>query len=339
MPLFVDVRDLMKSGSQLAEEREQPIRIAVFVEPDAPVAVLDVLEERLRHATRTAQLQLVLLEPGVVPSTDPLVDAVIVLVGSGGAAAQEALRAPLRQGVPVALLSTSPLGETVARRAGVPSGDTLVEEDPDRLVDERLGDWLVDRLSRKRLALAHNFAFMRRQVAEEAVKATSWQNALIGGVTIIPGADMPLLTANQAKMLLQIAAAYGQKLGADRIKELAAVVGGAYVLRAVARQGLTLLPGFGWALKGGVAYGGTMAMGRAAIEYFEQGADLSQVTERLRHLRDSAEARARSIAASRRGGAALPQQPAALPAGLDDPAVAPTVTDAPSATSEDTPVG
>ena len=118
---------------------------------------------------------------------------------------------------------------------------------------------------------------MRRAVAEEAVKATAFQNAVIGGVTVIPGADMPLMTANQAKMVLQIAAAYGQPLGAERIKELAAVVGGGFALRAIARQALAFVPGFGWAIKAGIGYTGTMAMGYAAIEYFEAGGDMRRV--------------------------------------------------------------
>lgn len=303
MPSLLDIRDLLRSGSQLTEERERLLRLVLFVEPDASLAVLEVLEERLRHATRTVQMRLDLLEPGFVPVVDPSADAVAVLVGSGGAAAQDALRAPLREGVPVALLATSGIGDTVARRTGVPSSDTLIEPDAVRLVDGRLGEWLVDRVPRKRLALAHNFPFLRRRVAEEAVKATSWQNALIGGVAIIPGADMPLMTANQAKMLLQIAAAFGQRLGPDRIKELAAVVGGGFVFRAVARQGLALLPGFGWALKGGVGYAGTTAMGRAAIEYFEQGADIGQVALRLKELGDGVARRARDARGSLARGA------------------------------------
>lgn len=292
MPFPIDVRDLLKSSTQLAEERDRPVSLAVFVEADAPVAVLDVLEDRLRYATRNARLRLDLLEDGNVPAVDPAEDAVVVLVGSGGGSAQDALRASTREGLPVALLATDPIGETVGRRNGVPSTDVLVHHDADHLVDEVLGEWLIARLPAKRLALAHNFSFVRRQVAEEAVKATAWQNAMIGVVAIIPGADMPLMTANQAKMLLQIAAAYGEALGVDRVKELAAVVGGGFVFREVARQGLALIPGFGWALKGGVAAGGTIAVGRAAIEYFESGADLSGVTERLRELRDEAGLRA-----------------------------------------------
>jgi len=93
---------------------------------------------------------------------------------------------------------------------------------------------------------------------------------------------MPIMTANQAKMLMQIAAAFGQRLGPERIKELAAIVGGAFVLRTVARQALGFVPVLGWAVKGGIGYGGTIAMGMASIAYFEQGADLTEVAQRLR---------------------------------------------------------
>jgi len=171
-----------------------------------------------------------------------------------------------------------------------PTADLIVRMDPSDVV-ERLGSWLADRLGSKRLALAHNFAFIRRAVAEEATKTTAWQNALIGTVTPIPGADMPIMTANQIKMLLQIAAAYGQPIGVERVKELAAVVAGGYLLRAVARQALVLVPVLGWAVKGGIGYTGTMAMGRAAISYFEEGADLGQVTAKFREIRDKAAAR------------------------------------------------
>ena len=56
------------------------------------------------------------------------------------------------------------------------------------------------------------------------------QNAGVGLVVFIPGADLPIMTLNQAKMLLQIAAAYGEPMGKERVKELAAVVGGAFAL-------------------------------------------------------------------------------------------------------------
>jgi uncharacterized protein (DUF697 family) len=45
-----------------------------------------------------------------------------------------------------------------------------------------------------------------------------------------------------------------------------------------------VVPIAGWVLKGGVAYTGTHALGRAAVEYFERGAPAS-----LAALREKAE--------------------------------------------------
>ena len=142
-------------------------------------------------------------------------------------------------------------------------------------LDRRMGEWVVAACREKRLALALSFPFVRRPLSLEAVSATSFQNAGIGLVLFIPGADMPLMTLNQAKMLLQIAAAYGEPMSAARAKELAAIVGGAFACRSVARQVAGALPAIGWAVKAGVGYAGTKAMGLAAVEYFERGGNIA----------------------------------------------------------------
>lgn len=142
----------------------------------------------------------------------------------------------------------------------------------------KMGEWVVAAFTEKRLAFAQAFEFVRRPLSLEAVQRTSFQNAGIGFVIIIPGADMPVMTLNQAKMILEIAAAYGQPLTTERVKELAAVVGGGFACRAVARQVAGVVPGLGWAVKAGVGYAGTLAMGRAAVEYFEGGGNAAGLT-------------------------------------------------------------
>lgn len=142
-------------------------------------------------------------------------------------------------------------------------------------LDRRMGEWVVAACREKRLALALSFPFVRKPLSLEAVSATSLQNAGIGLVLFIPGADMPLMTLNQAKMLLQIAAAYGEPMSAARVKELAAIVAGGFACRSVARQVAGAVPAIGWAVKAGVGYAGTKAMGLAAIEYFERGGNIA----------------------------------------------------------------
>ena len=142
-------------------------------------------------------------------------------------------------------------------------------------LDRRMGEWVVAACREKRLALALSFPFVRKPLSLEAVSATSLQNAGIGLVLFIPGADMPLMTLNQAKMLLQIAAAYGEPMSVARVKELAAIVAGGFACRSVARQVAGAVPAIGWAVKAGVGYAGTKAMGLAAIEYFERGGNIA----------------------------------------------------------------
>ena len=98
-------------------------------------------------------------------------------------------------------------------------------------------------------------------------------------VVIIPGADMPAMTANQIRMVLKIAHAYGEELGLDRALEILSIVGTGFVLRTLARQALDFVPGFGWAVKGAVGFSGTVALGQAAIAYFEAGAPLRVSTD------------------------------------------------------------
>jgi uncharacterized protein (DUF697 family) len=115
---------------------------------------------------------------------------------------------------------------------------------------------------------------IRRAYCDHVILVNAAQNGAIGAVVIIPGADMPAMTANQIRMVLKIAAAYGEKLDADRAFEILSIVGSAFVFRALARQALDFVPGFGWALKGAFGFSATVALGQAAIAYFEAGAPL-----------------------------------------------------------------
>jgi len=286
MAFLLDIKDLMSSGAAMRTEREKQLRIAVFVDAEAPDTAVSALKEALRPQMSTARLHVEPVVPGDVLVVEDSADAVIALTGPGNTLVPSLARARDRF-TPTVLLALGEEKGDVSRRLQHPILDTLTNDDADDLVKD-LGRWLADRVGGKRLALAANFEFVRRAVAEEAVKNTAFQNAVIGGVMIIPGADMPLMTANQSKMILQIAAAYGEPLGAERIKELAAVVGGAFVLRSIARQALTFVPGFGWAIKAGIGYSGTLAMGYAALEYFEEGGDVRGLAEKVRQARDKA---------------------------------------------------
>ena len=199
----------------------------------------------------------------------------------------------------------------VVTKEGAISGREVDPEDPfsleplpmcaayDEQLRAKMGEWVVAAFREKRLAFAQAFDFVRKPLSMESVRATAFQNAGIGLVIFIPGADFPIMTLNQTKMVIQIAAAYGQPLSVERVKELAAVVGGGLACRTVARQVTGLVPAVGWAVKAGVGYAGTWAMGMAAAEYFEHGGNMAGVGAVVDEARAAASRAADETAAGR----------------------------------------
>lgn len=168
-----------------------------------------------------------------------------------------------------------PTGAAWMAAAGLSRSETAVslgrEGEPKPTVQGRL----AARLGDEGIALAQRLPALRRAVADHLVLSAARQNGFIGVVVIIPGADMPAMTVNQIRMVLRIAAAYGEELGLDRALEILSIVGAGFMFRTIARQALDFVPGFGWAVKGAVGFSGTVALGSAAIEYFEAGAPLT----------------------------------------------------------------
>ena len=120
------------------------------------------------------------------------------------------------------------------------------------------------------VSLGRGYPIFRHAVCREIIHKNARQNAVIGALPI-PGADMPAITANQARMVLGIAAAYGEEISLDRARELLGVLAAGFGFRALSRQIVKLVPVAGWAASAAIGYAGTLAMGQTAILYFERG--------------------------------------------------------------------
>lgn len=288
---LVDVKSLIDEATDYKTAQETQLSVSVYVDETAPASLVAHVRSAFASTRPTVRMTLSYLDRTFMPQADD--DIAVVVAGSSakvGAAAQ-AIRAI---GVPAMVVTLSPT--EVNKRAEdsgcpIPEGDIVapfeVDEagiEPFVLVDEavtsfdeRMGSWIVAVCREKRLAFAIAFPFMRRPLAIDAVQATSLQNAGIGLVPLIPGADLPIMTLNQMKMVLQIAAAYGHDMDIDRWKELAVVVGGAYVCRTLVRELTEFVPVLGFVIRTGVAYGATSALGYAVIEYYEGGENVNGV--------------------------------------------------------------
>ena len=125
--------------------------------------------------------------------------------------------------------------------------------------------------------LAARLPVLRRPVCKELIRKLSRQNAFIGLAFFVPGADLPVLTVNQIRLVLRIADAHGFEIDANRLPEVLTVIGSAVGFRSLTRRTVGHIPVVGWAVRGGVAYVGTRALGEAAMRYFERRAPVTRV--------------------------------------------------------------
>lgn len=292
MQLPIDLKALLDEATDIKRARETDIAVGVYIDDTAPAGLIAHVRNAFASASAHVRMTISYLGAGFVPL--PTDDLAVIVAGNSAEVGADA--AALRAvGVPVMVVTLQPEAvERIAEEHGnaIPEGDIVsLEHDQAASVDstsdlsdevassldERMGRWIVAACRDKRLAYAVSFPFARRPLAKDAVLATSMQNAGVGLVPLLPGADLPVMTLNQAKMVLQIAAAYGQEMDKNRFKELAAVVGGAYACRTLARELVEFVPVLGFAIRTGIAYGGTAALGYAVIEYFEGGEDITGV--------------------------------------------------------------
>ena len=297
MKLPIDVKAALEAALGATQAAQESVSVSLYIDGTAPADVVACVRGALAEAAGGARITMGYLGKSRI-EPEPFDDMAVIVAGVDERVGEAA--AILRsQGLPVMVATTLPVVvDDIARTAGFPLAApdivspvpfeadaddkarlAALEQEPVALDDEaaralldRMGEWVVEACRAKRLAMARALPFVRRPLALEAVGATAVQNAGIGVALFIPGADLPVMTLNQVKMILQIAAAFGEPMSVGRAFEVAGVVGGAFACRSVARRVAGLLPGVGWLVKGVVGYAGTVAMGRAAIAYFEHGA-------------------------------------------------------------------
>lgn len=171
---------------------------------------------------------------------------------------------------------------------------------PPGAVDE-LAPRLVKALDEEYLVpLAKAYPFIRQAACEEIIRKNARQNAVVG-LLPIPGADMPVMTANQARMVLNLAAAYGEELSLQRARELLGVLAAGFGLRALTRQVVKVVPVGGWVAGAAIGYAGTVAMGRSTMLYFERGGQKVGQEEMEQIQRRAAEEAKNFVSRFRRG--------------------------------------
>lgn len=178
---------------------------------------------------------------------------------------ERVLRTADAVGVPIIVLGPDP-------RTPIPyvlATDVLPLRPGEGFPLDELARLLAGKADEEATQLATRLPVLRRGIAQALIARVARQNGILGAAVFVPGADFAVLTINQLRLVLRLAAMHGEELDAQRLPEVLAVVGGGLGLRAAARQLLSVVPVAGWAVKGGVAYTGTRALGEGALRYFD----------------------------------------------------------------------
>jgi len=196
------------------------------------------------------------------------VEAVVYVVGDEITEEDEqVLKAAHRARVPTIVVAAG--REAPARIPFVLATDVVRVPTGSGFPVDRIAHVLMHKLGEEGSSLARHLPVLRRPFCAEMTASFARKNGIIGVAVFVPGADLPILTVNQIRLVLRICAAYGLEIDGQRAPEIAATIGAGFGFRTVARELLGAIPFAGWLLKGAIAYAGTRALGEAAVRYAE----------------------------------------------------------------------
>jgi uncharacterized protein (DUF697 family) len=207
-------------------------------------------------------------ELGVSGSDDPRGGAVYVHVWAGEDD-EAALKRARRARVPIVALAP----EEVDDVPYVPATDVVRLRPGSGFPVADLAKAIARRLGEDGAPLAARVPALRRAVAEQLIASFARKNGIVAAAVFIPGVDLPVLAANELRLVLRLEQVYGHAVDPrERLPEIAGTMAAGFGLRAVTRELLDLIPIAGWAVKGAVAYAGTRALGQAALRRLEAAA-------------------------------------------------------------------
>lgn len=247
----------------------------------------------------TRRLREILGVPPPVPSEDALAVAALT-AGSDVERAAAGLAHRRRQGGGALAILVGTGAERADLEARVLAGHRLEPSNVAHVVSldgggaDQARDAVIRVLGDDLIAAARLNEGLRPTVGGLMVRRAARRSAAIGALPL-PGVDMPVLALIQVRLVADLAAMHGREFGAERILEALSIVGAGFGWRALGRSGVGLVPGVGWAVQGGVAYGATRAIGEGALARLSAGHDLIEgpVVEKARPVIDRVAGRLR----------------------------------------------
>lgn len=225
--------------------------------------------------------------------TNPNEVRAIVFLGRPGDAAGADFASLSIVRVPILALTVDPQatssGPAAPPEAGT-SSEYVVGEIAREPLRGRFFPHLVECARGVEIAVGRNLPVLRDTVAAKLTRDAA-NNALkvalasavvdhIPLVGIVLGAfasagDMVAITGIQVMLMLHVEAVYGRDPDVGRTWQLLPIIGGGFGWRALARELAGFVPIAGIAIKGAIAYAGTMVVGEGVIFFHEHGSHMT----------------------------------------------------------------
>ena len=259
-----------KMGASVKKDSDTPVRVSVYLDTTASRFLVETVRDAFVPQTTSGIVRVDRLgEDRIVPKADT--DVVLVL-SCGSDRLESAVQELVIAGAPVCVLAESAV-EVPFVEESTPMLGVVAATDKTYLL-ETLARWILDRTDKETA-----FAFMRIAAANRIITSCALTNMATGALVFLPGADYPVMALAQVGMLFELAAVFGRGIKPERGYEVAGVLAGGLVIRAVTRALVKQTPHIGFVVKALTAAAGTYGMGRALVSLYERDVDYSRANE------------------------------------------------------------
>ena len=213
----------------------------------------------------------------------------VILLGRPGDLAGARVDLLEQLGLPVFALTVDPDAELAFPPSAPPAGQSAEYVVP-RLdagsLRQRFFIHLIERCKGVEVAVGRRLPPLRETVAAKLTRDAASSALKIAAASavvdhvpvlgivlgaVVSAGDMVAITGIQIVLMMQIGATYGKDPDVQRIWELLPVVGGGLGWRALSRELSGFIPVAGVAIKGAIAYAGTIVVGEGVTFFYEHG--------------------------------------------------------------------
>ena len=148
-------------------------------------------------------------------------------------------------------------------------------------IAEELLPTMIEASPEAALVIGHELPAYRRSAAQRIIRNATFLS-LAAGIEPIPLIDIPILLGVQIRLVLRVAALYGEPIDSNNFmlhaRALISTMAGGLGFRFLAEQAAKVVPFGGDFVAGAIAGAATWSMGQVALEYYDSGKQLSPRT-------------------------------------------------------------